>query len=175
MAIQKRMSMHASAYQFVLQCAVGYAPDRVLEFGSYDVNGSVRDLFPGTLYVGLDIRPGPGVDMVWDGHTLPQSLHDAFDCVVSTETLEHAQYPGAVVAAMIAALADTGTLIITAASPKRMPHGCDGGPVVPAHEHYQGISTDNLRGWIGDACTILALEHHEDIGDVYCLATKRGA
>ena len=38
--------------------------DSVLECGSYNVNGSVRDLFAVREYIGLDWRPGPGVDVV---------------------------------------------------------------------------------------------------------------
>ena len=38
--------------------------DSVLECGSYNVNGSVRGLFAAREYVGLDWRPGPGVDVV---------------------------------------------------------------------------------------------------------------
>ena len=38
--------------------------DSVLECGSYNVNGSVRGLFVAREYVGLDWRPGPGVDVV---------------------------------------------------------------------------------------------------------------
>lgn len=59
----------------------------VLEVGSLNVNGGVRDLFAGS-FVGVDFRDGPGVDAVMDGHAL--DFEDAsFDVVVSTEMLEH--------------------------------------------------------------------------------------
>ena len=44
-------------------------PDPILEIGSYQVEGQdelidLRGLFPGRPYVGVDCRPGPGVDCV---------------------------------------------------------------------------------------------------------------
>ena len=68
---------------------------RVLEVGSLDVNGSVRGdvvaLGPAE-YVGIDIRPGPGVDVVCDAGDLVARFGDnAFDVVISTELLEHAR------------------------------------------------------------------------------------
>lgn len=60
---------------------------KVLEIGSYDVNGSVRWLFKGG-YVGIDREAGPGVDRVMDASSL--DFDDAsFDVVVSTSQLEH--------------------------------------------------------------------------------------
>ena len=68
---------------------------RVLEVGSLDVNGSVRGdivaLGPAD-YVGIDIRPGPGVDVVCDAGDLVERFgENAFDVVISTELLEHAR------------------------------------------------------------------------------------
>ncbi len=62
----------------------------VVDLGSQDVNGSLRDHCPpGSRYVGLDMEPGPGVDIVVEpGATLP--FADAsVDVVVSTSTFEH--------------------------------------------------------------------------------------
>ena len=71
------------------------AGKRVLEVGSLDVNGSVRPLIQAlgpAEYVGLDIRPGPGVDVIGDAADLDRQFGpDAFDVVISTELLEHAR------------------------------------------------------------------------------------
>ncbi len=55
-----------------------------------DVNGTLRDCMPqGSMYLGMDISPGPGVDKVIaePGKLLIPS--EAFDLVVSTSCLEH--------------------------------------------------------------------------------------
>jgi SAM-dependent methyltransferase len=65
----------------------------VLEIGAYRVAGQgeladLRALFPGRPYVGLDMRPGPGVDVVGDAAALP--FPDASQgTVLCLETLEH--------------------------------------------------------------------------------------
>lgn len=66
---------------------------RVLEIGSYNVNGSLR---AGVMthkpeeYIGVDIETGPGVDFVCssDG-VLKQFGKESFDVVISTCVLEH--------------------------------------------------------------------------------------
>lgn len=66
----------------------------VLEVGSYDVNGSLRrpilDLWHPVKYVGVDIIPGPGVDIISNAENLEKILnYNSFDVVISTELLEH--------------------------------------------------------------------------------------
>lgn len=83
-----------------------------LEVGSLDVNGSVRSLFHGR-YIGLDMREGPGVDLVGSAHDLP--FPDAsWDVVVSTEMLEHDPAPWLSLAEMGRVLRTGGHLLITA-------------------------------------------------------------
>ena len=67
--------------------------DTIVDIGSYDVNGSLRDFQPaGTHYVGLDIEKGPGVDLVIDIN-LPLPLADrSADLIVSTSVFEHDRF-----------------------------------------------------------------------------------
>lgn len=106
--------MHQSVYNFVRDVAVPSIRPmeglRVLEVGSLDVNGTVRDLFEGCdQYIGIDIQAGKGVDYVASSNDMvvrsyalgstPVDLGDApfshvvsssyFDVLVSTEVLEH--------------------------------------------------------------------------------------
>lgn len=60
----------------------------VLEVGSYDVNGSVKQFFDSPLfYTGLDLAPGKGVDVVCAGHLFDYPV--PYDTVISTECFEH--------------------------------------------------------------------------------------
>lgn len=60
----------------------------VLEVGSYNVNGTVRDFFPNTKrYIGLDLAEGKDVDVVCAGKDY--SSNELFDVVISTECFEH--------------------------------------------------------------------------------------
>ncbi len=62
----------------------------VLDVGALNVNGSLRTAAPtGALYVGVDLSPGEGVDIVVaDGGNLP-CPDGHFDAVVSSSCLEH--------------------------------------------------------------------------------------
>ncbi len=66
---------------------------RVVEFGSYDVNGTVRDYFEDCAYLGVDWRDGPGVDFVGIAHELDTpSKPPKFDTAISASMLEHDPY-----------------------------------------------------------------------------------
>lgn len=65
------------------------AQGRVLEIGSYDVNGTIRALFSSAGdYVGVDLDEGPGVDRVGFGHEVTDS-DGSFDVAISGECFEH--------------------------------------------------------------------------------------
>jgi len=94
---------------------------RVLEVGSFDVNGSPRSvvipLRPAE-YIGVDLTSGPGVDRVCDGSALVDAFgRCSFDIVISTEMLEHAPDWRAVVTQMKRVLRPNGTLVVTTRSP----------------------------------------------------------
>lgn len=68
-------------------------PEPILEIGSYQVEeqGSLvnlRDFFPGKSYIGVDFRPGPGVDCVADVEHLPQESRSV-GTVIALNTFEH--------------------------------------------------------------------------------------
>lgn len=64
---------------------------RVLEVGSLNINGTVRDFFTDCDYTGVDLEPGPGVDVVGEGQALDYP-DESFDVVVSAECFEHNPY-----------------------------------------------------------------------------------
>jgi SAM-dependent methyltransferase len=70
-------------------------PDPILEIGSYQVEGQdelidLRGLFPGRPYIGVDFRPGPGVDCVASVERLPQP-DASVGTVIAFNTFEHVQ------------------------------------------------------------------------------------
>ena len=54
-----------------------FSNKRVLEVGSLNINGTVRDLFNDCNYIGIDVGEGNGVDVVCSGHEYDTS--DDFD------------------------------------------------------------------------------------------------
>ena len=69
---------------------------RIIEVGAYDVNGSVRpavELLEPNEYIGIDMRKGPGVDVVCLAEKLvAQFGKDSFDIVISSCAFEHIKY-----------------------------------------------------------------------------------
>jgi len=71
-------------------------PEPILEIGSYQVAGqedliNLRGLFPGRPYVGVDFRPGPGVDCVASVEALPQATASV-GTVIAFSVFEHVQH-----------------------------------------------------------------------------------
>jgi SAM-dependent methyltransferase len=88
---------------------------RVLDVGSYNINGSTREDFTEGEYIGVDWREGPGVDVVALAHEL-EFPDGHFDVVLSTETLEHDFYWRETLAAMYRLLRPGGLFLLTVAS-----------------------------------------------------------
>ena len=85
----------------------------VLEVGSLDVNGTVRQFFSeDNLYVGLDMRLGKNVTLQARGDNIP--FRDAsFGCAVCCDTLEHDSNFFATVSEMKRVLITGGLLLLT--------------------------------------------------------------
>ncbi|MFN4260775.1 MAG: methyltransferase domain-containing protein [Gemmataceae bacterium] len=76
-------------------CASFVLPEPILEIGSYQVEGqedliNLRGLFAGQEYIGLDLRPGPGVDLVGNVEKL-DLLDGSVGTVIAFSTFEHVQ------------------------------------------------------------------------------------
>lgn len=89
----------------------------VLEVGSFNVNGTTRTFFEAEGYVGCDISEGPGVDVVLsDPRRLPFES-GRFAVVVSTEMLEHAEFPDEILSEMARVCRPGGAVLVTTRSP----------------------------------------------------------
>ncbi len=90
---------------------------KVLDVGSYDVNGSYKHLFPAERfeYTGLDMAPGPNVDLVlkhpYDWRELKT---DSFDIVISGQAFEHMEFFWVTMVEMARVLSNDGLLCIIA-------------------------------------------------------------
>ncbi|RCW83589.1 methyltransferase domain-containing protein [Phyllobacterium bourgognense] len=63
---------------------------RILDIGSMDVNGSLRSNAPSEVeYIGVDIEPGPGVDVVYKIEDGIPVADNTVDICVSTSCFEH--------------------------------------------------------------------------------------
>ena len=86
--------MHDTAMWWGKQFLNNYSiSGRILEVGSYNRNGGLRDVCPeGSEWIGADLEAGPGVDVVLeDPHKLP--FEDAsFDVVLSSSVFEHTDF-----------------------------------------------------------------------------------
>lgn len=83
--------MHYSSMVKMAEFAIKYDQEgkTVIDIGSLNINGTYRDLFPKSTYIGVDIIPGPNVDMIMDSKEW-DDLKD-IDMVISGQTLEHVE------------------------------------------------------------------------------------
>lgn len=115
--------MHASVMEFIGRelRLEDVTKKRLLEVGSRDINGSVRQLgkkgWPNA-YIGIDMMAGPGVDEVLKAEDLVSRFGaESFDTVLCIETLEHVEFWQKAVTAMKAVLRPGGILMITTRAP----------------------------------------------------------
>lgn len=92
---------------------------KILDVGSYDVNGSYKRLFDGMniRYVGLDIEAGPNVDVVMESPYSWDNLEDnEFDYIISGQAFEHIEYPWLTIQEIYKKLKPGGVICIIAPS-----------------------------------------------------------
>jgi len=74
-------------------CEVFKPKGKILEVGSFVVPGQeklmdIRRYFPGCTYIGCDMRPGVGVDLIENAERFTFK-DETFDCVICLDTFEH--------------------------------------------------------------------------------------
>jgi SAM-dependent methyltransferase len=176
--------MHEGAFKFIESTVAQLDPRHsVIELGSRTVagdwpySGPVRPLFGDVdSYVGVDIAPGPNVDVVADAAIWPFYVFTDVDTVVCCETLEHTPVAEAICANAHRLLKVGGVFLLTAAGEGRAPHSAvDGGPLRAVDsdgmlEFYRNVSRDDLRRWLRDFGVVLI--DTDTPGDIYGLAVK---
>lgn len=113
--------MHKSTMlrmEWFLDNYVGNEEDvKILDVGSYCVNGSYKDLLKNKKaeYVGLDIEDGPNVDIVVDEIYNWDSVEDeGYDFIISGQAFEHIEYPWLTIKEMYKKLKKNGIVCIIA-------------------------------------------------------------
>ncbi len=116
--------MHESVHNFVKDVATRerIAGKRVLEVGSYNVNGSARDLLERLdpeQYLGVDLQEQERyVDEVLDATKLIERFGpESWDVVISNEMLEHAEHWKQSLDNIKSVLKPSGFLVLTARGP----------------------------------------------------------
>lgn len=140
--------MHQQAHDFISSARNRLS---VLEIGSRNVNGSLRGLFAGWDYTGIDSAPGDGVDIIADGGTWDGEGRQ-FDVVLCAEVLEHAANWREIIDNSFRLLRPGGLFIGTAAGSGRPAHKCSGEPMpTPPTEHYENIDREELKAALSSA------------------------
>src|SRR5664279_5161975 len=117
---------HYQQLKFVSELSIGlpdyFSNKKVLEVGSWDVNGSIRSMFKECEYLGIDVAEGPGVDLVCKGEDIQLPDH-TFDVVMSCECFEHNLAWEETFRNMIRMLKLGGLCVVTCATLGRSEHG----------------------------------------------------
>lgn len=124
---------------------------KVLEIGSLDVNGTVRDFFSDCDYVGIDLAAGKGVDVVCEGQHY-DAPDGSFDHVICCEVMEHNPYWRETMANMVRLCRPGGLVTMTCATTGRAEHGTarttpgDSPLTIGAGwEYYRNLSAGDFR------------------------------
>ena len=114
----------------------------VLELGSYNVNGILRDIFTNTSeYLGLDIAHGPCVDHVYDGKIIDIKKKD-FDLCISCKCFEHNPYYIENFLQKVSLAKNDGVVVFTCATIGRTEHG-----TVDSEKPGNSSSTGSMVKW----------------------------
>jgi len=150
----------------------------VLDVGSLNINGTVRDLFESTNYVGVDVAPGLDVDRVCRGEDLDYDPN-SFDVAVSTECFEH--NPEWVATFRNMYDMSSRYVIVTCASEGRPEHGTrssepGSSPLTVDWDYYRNLSEDDFRAEFDFELLFdeYAFEYDPVACDLYFYGVKRG-
>lgn len=141
---------------------------KILDVGSYDVNGSYKNLFLDKKYdyYGLDMENGPNVDIVLTNpYDWKQLETDSFDIVISGQAFEHIEFFWITMAEMARVLKHDGLLCVIAPNgfkEHRFPVDCyrfftDGMislaryvSLEPLHAHTNCAPDVKSKGWFSN-------------------------
>lgn len=140
---------------------------KVIEIGSYDINGSLRSIVESmepAEYVGVDLEEGPGVDIICDAEKIVDKFgSESFDVVISTELLEHIKDWRKVISNIKTICKEGGLIFITTRSFGFAYHG---------HPYdFWRFESEDMENIFSD-CEILALENDDSMPGIFMKAQK---
>jgi SAM-dependent methyltransferase len=158
---------------------------RVLEIGSYDLNGSVRQFFPTNQsgnYVGVDLCEGPGVDVVGFGHEIDFD-DESFDVTLSCECFEHDPHWSKTFTNMHRMTKPGGVVAFTCASLGRLEHGTSrtqlGSPGTQSIgiDYYRNLSQSDFETSVPlkEMFEYIFFSYNPSNWDLYFLGLKKSA
>jgi SAM-dependent methyltransferase len=127
------MNMHTSSFENMQRLAEKYlSAERqllILDVGSCDVNGSYKPIFnrPNWRYKGLDMSPGPNVDIVLSSPYKFPLKANSVDVIVSGQSFEHIEFFWLTWQELVRVLKSAGLVFLIAPSrgpEHRYPHDC---------------------------------------------------
>lgn len=146
---------------------------KVIDCGSLDVNGSLKDLFIDCDYLGIDIVEGSNVDKVCKTH----EVKGKFDTVISGEMLEHDEFWQKSLKNMYNVCKDGGLIAISAAGEGRKEHGTsksDGKTWGTSSDYYKNITEDMVREvYKEDMFTEMFFDYNPSAKDFYFYGVKK--
>lgn len=140
---------------------------KVIEIGSYDVNGSIRSIIKSlnpAEYLGVDLEEGPGVDLVCGAEEILNCFHDEFfDVVISTEMIEHVLDWRKVISNIKKITKPDGIILLTTRS--------YGFPFHPSPTDFWRFEYEDMESIFSD-CEILVLEKDHEFPGVFIKVRK---
>jgi SAM-dependent methyltransferase len=151
---------------------------KVLEIGSADLNGSIRKFFHGCEYIGLDLGPYNGVDIICPGEKY-DAPDESFDVVASTECFEHTGSWADIFSNMYRMCKKGGLIFFTCASHGRAEHGTlrtdpQASPFT-GHNYYRNLNESDFRELfnINDMFIAHRFEYNPRPRDLYFWGIKK--
>ena len=121
---------------------------KVLGIGTFNVCGTEKTFFDECDFLGLDIGPGDGVDII-----CPAQDYDApdnsFDTIISCECFEHNPFYKETIQNAVRMLKPNGLFLFTCATTGRAVHGTKSSDEINKPKHKKWITMPNVfvQGW----------------------------
>lgn len=167
--------MHADAFNWTKNSFESwYTPNmgklKVLEFGSLDINGTIRSVFEphASLYLGVDPQEGPGVDVICGAHEF--DIQETFDVVVCCEVFEHTAVWREIITNSHRLLRPNGFFVATMAGEGRNPHSAVDGGIPREWEYYDNVGSWELNRHLSNTFSQHVVNTQG--ADLRCYATK---